>query len=266
VVLYSQLLFVFVTDDSDISRRQWRLKNLLLKRINQKKRRRSAKCAAKMAAANAKSTAGASTEPKAGFSVSCRDLRLSVGTKALNLSGSSSASSANGARYRRLASSLRQQNAHLAAALNEKSVECRQAMETAGQLRAENMALRAELAEVKVAAPRQLLLDDEAEFQRRLAENMEPIKATLSQVLGHTSNLTDCLTRAMQMASAPGRRSRSLAAVAAAATNNAFSAFDAIRPHLSPRKCKNQFLVSCFSNIRFFTYTLQRWLELPRGP
>ncbi len=49
-------------------------------------------------------------------------------------------------------------------------------------------------------------------------EYLEPVKQCMTQVLGHTGSLTDSLTRAMHLVSAPGRRSRSMAAAAASAS------------------------------------------------
>jgi len=141
---------------------------------------------------------------RAFFGVSCRDLRTSVSAR----SSSASSSGANtGAYWRRRANELKSQNAALAAALNAKAVECREAEETANQLRAENVSLRVETGTSEGAEW------DEGAFQRRLADYMEPLKGALSQVLGHTGALTESLTKAMQLASAPGRRSRSLAAL-----------------------------------------------------
>ncbi len=111
-------------------------------------------------------------------------------------------------------------------------VECREVQQYNVQLKEENLNLGVELGKMrkqqeeeekegeKTATTTEVVdkLALEAEFQRRLVEYLDPVKECMTQVLGHTGALTDSLTRAMHLVSAPGRRSRSMAAVNSAAS------------------------------------------------
>ena len=117
---------------------------------------------------------------------------------------------------------LRCQNASLASALNDKMVEIRELSEVIDGLNAEILGLKMDVADLRAAKDDEVNTPPgispealEAEFQVRLVEYLEPVKSVMNKMLDHTVGLTDEITRAMHMVSAPGRRSRSVASLAA---------------------------------------------------
>lgn len=94
-------------------------------------------------------------------------------------------------------------------------------------LRDENMALNMEIAELRHAQtePRQEVdpVWLEMEHVKRLAEYMEPVKGLMNRVLDHTVSMSEELSQAMALVSAPGRRSRSMHAQRATSSNSSTS-------------------------------------------
>ena len=178
---------------------------------------------------------------KKRFSVKCRDIstklnsthpcrliyllinlfKITMPTVSHNRSLIRSASPAN-TPSSALLRTLRCQNASLASALNDKMVEIRELSEVIDGLNAEILGLKMDVADLRAAKDDEVNTPPgispealEAEFQVRLVEYLEPVKSVMNKMLDHTVGLTDEITRAMHMVSAPGRRSRSVASLAA---------------------------------------------------
>ena len=125
---------------------------------------------------------------------------------------------------------LKKNNRALAATLNHFKTQTQALTEKINSLNAENMELRVELAELKQdlsfvgkgnmkgkyssgtyrKGGRTAMEDFEYEMQKKLAKHLEPMKACLHQSLNHTVRLSDSLSQALELASIPGVRSKSL--------------------------------------------------------
>ena len=125
---------------------------------------------------------------------------------------------------------LKKNNRALAATLNHFKTQTQALTEKINSLNAENMELRVELAELKQdlsfvgkgnmkgkyssgsyrKGGRTAMEDFEYEMQKKLVKHLEPMKACLHQSLNHTVRLSDSLSQALELASIPGVRSKSL--------------------------------------------------------
>ena len=148
-----------------------------------------------------------------------------------SLNSSSKRHNGSGDSYR-----LGKQNRALANALNSSKLQASALTKKINELMAENMDLRAQVAELRqdinvfmnagtnegsrssvteIYGPNGSYhrANLEVEFQKRLAEYLAPLKAHLHQGLGNIVSLSDNLSQAMQLATAPGRNSKSLSSI-----------------------------------------------------
>ncbi|TRY68569.1 hypothetical protein TCAL_06918 [Tigriopus californicus] len=166
------------------------------------------------------------TKRRKTVSVKCSDLRAKNN---LSLSRSRLATGSHGAcpspTAHHLVRHLRSQNVALASSLNERLMENTELSNMVHALRDENMALNMEIAELRHAQNEPTQTVDpvwlEQEQVKRLAEYMEPVKGLMNRVLDHTVSMSEELSQAMALVSAPGRRSRSMHAQRA--TQSSFS-------------------------------------------